>query len=145
MCFDSAFLALFFSFFFFLSDGSPAGEAVDHRQVQRELGDVSVYLQKPVILSPTSASLSWTVSVRQPRSIFKRARVHHTRWKKKAEADPPFPGGPSVSVHSGLPRVLPHRRQLLAGPGRGSPLGPQRRPDRPAERRRIRGEDTALL
>lgn len=40
---------------------------MDHRQVQRELGDVSVYLQKPVILSPTSASLSWTVSVRQPR------------------------------------------------------------------------------
>ncbi|CAG08901.1 unnamed protein product, partial [Tetraodon nigroviridis] len=41
-------------------DGSPTGEGVDHRQVQRELGDVSVYLQKPVILSPTSASLSWT-------------------------------------------------------------------------------------
>lgn len=42
---------------------------MDHRQVQRELGDVSVYLQKPVILSPTSASLSWTVSVRQHASI----------------------------------------------------------------------------
>lgn len=40
------------------------GEGVDHRQVQRELGDVSVYLQKPVILSPTSARLSWTVSAR---------------------------------------------------------------------------------
>lgn len=58
---------LIFFHFFFLSDGSPTGEAVDHRQVQRELGDVSVYLQKPVILSPTSASLSWTVSVCQPR------------------------------------------------------------------------------
>lgn len=50
----------------FFSDGSPTGEGVDHRQVQRELGDVSIYLQKPVILSPTSASLSWTVSARRP-------------------------------------------------------------------------------
>ncbi|TNN01716.1 hypothetical protein fugu_011098 [Takifugu bimaculatus] len=43
-------------------DGTPLGEGVDHRQVQRELGDVSVYLQKPVILSPTSARLSWTAA-----------------------------------------------------------------------------------
>nr|XP_046245865.1 roundabout homolog 2 isoform X2 [Scatophagus argus] len=42
-------------------DGSPAEQGVDHRQVQRELGEVSIYLQKPVALSPTSARISWTV------------------------------------------------------------------------------------
>ncbi|XP_056296813.1 roundabout homolog 2-like isoform X2 [Pseudoliparis swirei] len=44
-------------------DGSPTDPAVDHRQVQRELGEVSVYLQKPVVLSPTSARISWTVAL----------------------------------------------------------------------------------
>uniref|UniRef100_A0A8C4H9A6 Roundabout homolog 2 n=1 Tax=Dicentrarchus labrax TaxID=13489 RepID=A0A8C4H9A6_DICLA len=44
-------------------DGSPTEQGVDHRQVQRELGEVSVYLQKPVVLSPTSARISWTVAL----------------------------------------------------------------------------------
>ncbi|XP_049926391.1 roundabout homolog 2 isoform X3 [Epinephelus moara] len=44
-------------------DGSPSEQGVDHRQVQRELGEVSVYLQKPVVLSPTSARISWTVAL----------------------------------------------------------------------------------
>ncbi|KAM6988285.1 LOW QUALITY PROTEIN: roundabout homolog 2 [Tautogolabrus adspersus] len=44
-------------------DGSPTEQGVDHRQVQRELGEVSVYLQKPVALSPTSARISWTVAL----------------------------------------------------------------------------------
>uniref|UniRef100_A0A4W5QYL3 Roundabout, axon guidance receptor, homolog 3 (Drosophila) n=1 Tax=Hucho hucho TaxID=62062 RepID=A0A4W5QYL3_9TELE len=43
-------------------DGSPTEQVVDHRQVQRELWEVSVYLQKPVVLSPTSAQVSWTVA-----------------------------------------------------------------------------------
>ncbi|KAM9442509.1 roundabout homolog 2-like isoform 1-T1 [Salvelinus alpinus] len=43
-------------------DGSPTEQGVDHRRVQRELGEVSVYLQKPVVLSPTSAQVSWTVA-----------------------------------------------------------------------------------
>uniref|UniRef100_UPI0009B373AC roundabout homolog 2 n=1 Tax=Monopterus albus TaxID=43700 RepID=UPI0009B373AC len=43
-------------------DGSPTEQGVDHRQVQRELGEVSIYLQKPVVLSPTSARISWTVA-----------------------------------------------------------------------------------
>uniref|UniRef100_A0A8C6KSG3 Roundabout homolog 2-like n=1 Tax=Nothobranchius furzeri TaxID=105023 RepID=A0A8C6KSG3_NOTFU len=42
-------------------DGSPTEQGVDHRQVQRELGEVSIYLQKPVVLSPTSAKISWTL------------------------------------------------------------------------------------
>ncbi|XP_069569022.1 roundabout homolog 2 isoform X2 [Brachyistius frenatus] len=49
-------------------DGSPTEQGVDHRQVQRELGEVSVYLQKPVLLSPTSARISWTVA-RQSRYV----------------------------------------------------------------------------
>uniref|UniRef100_A0A4W5QRD3 Roundabout, axon guidance receptor, homolog 3 (Drosophila) n=1 Tax=Hucho hucho TaxID=62062 RepID=A0A4W5QRD3_9TELE len=43
-------------------DGSPTEQGVDRRQVQRELGEVSLYLQKPVVLSPTSAQVSWTVA-----------------------------------------------------------------------------------
>lgn len=43
-------------------DGSPPETGVDHRQVQRELGEVSIYLSKPIVLSPTSAKISWTVS-----------------------------------------------------------------------------------
>ncbi|XP_062329315.1 roundabout homolog 2-like isoform X2 [Osmerus eperlanus] len=42
-------------------DGSPTEQGMDHRQVQRELGEVSVHLQKPIVLSPTSARISWTV------------------------------------------------------------------------------------
>ncbi|XP_078140205.1 roundabout homolog 2 [Centroberyx gerrardi] len=49
-------------------DGSPTEQGVDHRQVQRELGEVSVYLQKPVVLSPSSAKISWTVA-RQSRYV----------------------------------------------------------------------------
>ncbi|XP_024864401.1 roundabout homolog 2 [Kryptolebias marmoratus] len=49
-------------------DGSPTEQGVDHRQVQRELGEVSIYLQKPVLLSPASARVSWTVA-RQSRYI----------------------------------------------------------------------------
>ncbi|XP_054458340.1 roundabout homolog 2 isoform X1 [Anoplopoma fimbria] len=44
-------------------DGSPTEQGVDHRQVQRELGEVSVYLLKPVVLSPTRAKISWTVAL----------------------------------------------------------------------------------
>ncbi|XP_067364559.1 roundabout homolog 2-like isoform X1 [Channa argus] len=49
-------------------DGSPTEQGVDHRQVQRELGEVSVYLQKSLVLSPTSAKISWTVA-RQSRYV----------------------------------------------------------------------------
>ncbi|XP_064158340.1 roundabout homolog 3-like isoform X2 [Anguilla rostrata] len=42
-------------------DVSPTGQGVDHRQVQRELGEVAVQLQKSVVLSATSVKISWTV------------------------------------------------------------------------------------
>lgn len=43
-------------------DVSPTGQGVDHRQVQRELGEVAVQLQDPVMLTTTSIRVSWTVS-----------------------------------------------------------------------------------
>ncbi|XP_072275250.1 roundabout homolog 2 [Pyxicephalus adspersus] len=42
-------------------DISPTVQGVDHRQVQKELGDVIVRLHNPVVLSPTSIQVSWTV------------------------------------------------------------------------------------
>lgn len=45
-----------------LSDVNPTGQGVDHRHVQRELGEVTVQLQDPVILTTASIRVSWTVS-----------------------------------------------------------------------------------
>ncbi|XP_029030037.1 roundabout homolog 3 isoform X2 [Betta splendens] len=42
-------------------DVSPTGQGVDHRQLQRELGEVAVQLQEPVMLTPASIRISWTV------------------------------------------------------------------------------------
>ncbi|XP_069802056.1 roundabout homolog 2 isoform X8 [Dendropsophus ebraccatus] len=42
-------------------DISPTVQGVDHRQVQKELGDVIVRLHNPVVLSPTAIQISWTV------------------------------------------------------------------------------------
>ncbi|KAF3841517.1 hypothetical protein F7725_007379, partial [Dissostichus mawsoni] len=41
-------------------DVSPTGQGVDHRQVQRELGEVAVQLQEPVTLTTSSIRVSWT-------------------------------------------------------------------------------------
>lgn len=46
----------------FPSDVSPTGQGVDHRQVQRELGEVAVQLQEPATLTTASIRVSWTVS-----------------------------------------------------------------------------------
>ncbi|XP_032389422.1 roundabout homolog 3 isoform X1 [Etheostoma spectabile] len=42
-------------------DVSPTGQGVDHRQVQRELGEVAVQLKEPLTLTTTSLRVSWTV------------------------------------------------------------------------------------
>ncbi|CAF98600.1 unnamed protein product [Tetraodon nigroviridis] len=42
-------------------DVSPTGQGVDHRQVQRELGEVAVQLQDPATLTAASIRVSWTV------------------------------------------------------------------------------------
>lgn len=50
-------------------DVSPTGQGVDHRQVQRELGEVAVELQQPVLLTASSVRLTWTVSTDQILSL----------------------------------------------------------------------------
>ncbi|XP_042332175.1 roundabout homolog 3 isoform X5 [Sceloporus undulatus] len=42
-------------------DVSPTRQGVDHRQVQRELGEVVVQLQDPVVLTSTTIQVTWTV------------------------------------------------------------------------------------
>uniref|UniRef100_A0A2K5MR26 Roundabout guidance receptor 2 n=1 Tax=Cercocebus atys TaxID=9531 RepID=A0A2K5MR26_CERAT len=49
-------------------DISPPAQGVDHRQVQKELGDVLVRLHNPVVLTPTTVQVTWTVD-RQPQFI----------------------------------------------------------------------------
>uniref|UniRef100_A0AAR2L6D7 Roundabout, axon guidance receptor, homolog 2 (Drosophila) n=1 Tax=Pygocentrus nattereri TaxID=42514 RepID=A0AAR2L6D7_PYGNA len=42
-------------------DISPAVQGIDHRQVQKELGDVIVSMHNPVVLSSTSVRVTWAV------------------------------------------------------------------------------------
>ncbi|XP_031814685.1 roundabout homolog 2 isoform X2 [Sarcophilus harrisii] len=49
-------------------DISPPAQGVDHRQVQKELGDIIVRLHNPVVLTPTTVQVTWTVD-RQPQFI----------------------------------------------------------------------------
>ncbi|XP_061903221.1 roundabout homolog 2-like isoform X2 [Entelurus aequoreus] len=47
-------------------DVSPTGQGVDHRQVQRELGEVAVQLQDPIKITTSSIRVSWTVDRQSP-------------------------------------------------------------------------------
>ncbi|XP_062242078.1 LOW QUALITY PROTEIN: roundabout homolog 2-like [Platichthys flesus] len=42
-------------------DISPPAQGVDHRHVQKELGEVIVRLHNPAVLSPTAIQVTWTV------------------------------------------------------------------------------------
>ncbi|XP_065115558.1 roundabout homolog 3 isoform X2 [Paramisgurnus dabryanus] len=42
-------------------DVSPTGQGVDHRQVQRELGEMSIQLHEPALLTASSVKISWNV------------------------------------------------------------------------------------
>ncbi|XP_014894314.1 roundabout homolog 2 isoform X1 [Poecilia latipinna] len=42
-------------------DISPPAQGVDHRHVQKELGEVIVRLHNPVVLGPTTIQVTWTV------------------------------------------------------------------------------------
>lgn len=44
-----------------LADISPPAQGVDHRHVQKELGNVVVRLHNPVVLGPTTIQVTWTV------------------------------------------------------------------------------------
>nr|XP_015197453.1 PREDICTED: roundabout homolog 1 isoform X3 [Lepisosteus oculatus] len=43
------------------ADIPPTSQGVDHRQIQRELGDVIVHLHNPTVLSSSSVKVQWTV------------------------------------------------------------------------------------
>ncbi|KAK1168102.1 hypothetical protein AOXY_G10964, partial [Acipenser oxyrinchus oxyrinchus] len=42
-------------------DIPPTSQGVDHKQIQRELGDVIIHLHNPTILSSSSVKIQWTV------------------------------------------------------------------------------------
>ncbi|MFT7818423.1 roundabout homolog 2-like isoform X2, partial [Arapaima gigas] len=42
-------------------DLTPTAQGVDHREVQKELGEVVVHLHDPQVLSPTAIQVTWTV------------------------------------------------------------------------------------
>lgn len=52
-----------FFVFVCVSDISPAVQGVDHRQVQKELGDVIVTMHSPIVLTSTSVRVTWAVSL----------------------------------------------------------------------------------
>lgn len=60
------------------TDVSPTGQGVDHRQVQRELGEVAIQLQEPVTLTTSSIRVSWTVS--GSLFYFKEGRFGGSEW-----------------------------------------------------------------
>lgn len=45
------------------TDIPPTSQGVDHRQIQRELGDAVIHLHNPTILSSSSVRVQWTVSI----------------------------------------------------------------------------------
>lgn len=45
-----------------VADIPPTSQGVDHKQVQRELGNVVLHLHNPTILSSSSIEVHWTVS-----------------------------------------------------------------------------------
>lgn len=44
------------------ADIPPTSQGVDHRQIQKELGDVVIHFHNPTILSSSSVWVQWTVS-----------------------------------------------------------------------------------
>lgn len=48
------------------ADIPPTSQGVDHRQIQKELGDVTIHLHNPTILSSSSVWVQWTVSRNPP-------------------------------------------------------------------------------
>ncbi|XP_059824986.1 roundabout homolog 2 isoform X3 [Hypanus sabinus] len=54
-------------------DISPPAQGVDHRQVQRELGDVIIRLHNPLVLTPSSIQITWAVE--RPSQFIQGYRV----------------------------------------------------------------------
>lgn len=62
-CFFCRFTQQYFIFVLLHTDIPPTSQGVDHRQIQRELGDVVIHLHNPTILSSSSVRVQWTVSI----------------------------------------------------------------------------------
>lgn len=54
------------------TDIPPTSQGVDHRQIQKELGDVVIHLHNPTILSSSSVWVQWTVSRNSLHTNFKQ-------------------------------------------------------------------------
>lgn len=54
------------------ADIPPTSQGVDHRQIQKELGDVVIHLHNPTILSSSSVWVQWTVSRNSLHANFKQ-------------------------------------------------------------------------
>uniref|UniRef100_A0A8C7TF59 Roundabout guidance receptor 1 n=1 Tax=Oncorhynchus mykiss TaxID=8022 RepID=A0A8C7TF59_ONCMY len=67
-------------------DTPPTSQGVDHRQIQRELGDVVVNLHNPTILSSSSVRVQWTVEQESPY-------IQGYKVMYRASADLGQPGG----------------------------------------------------
>ncbi|KAJ7995848.1 hypothetical protein DPEC_G00230970 [Dallia pectoralis] len=67
-------------------DTPPTSQGVDHRQIQRELGDVVVILHNPTILSSSSVRVQWTVEQQSPY-------IQGYKVMYRASADLGQPGG----------------------------------------------------
>uniref|UniRef100_A0A452H7G0 Roundabout guidance receptor 3 n=1 Tax=Gopherus agassizii TaxID=38772 RepID=A0A452H7G0_9SAUR len=84
-------------------DVSPTRQGVDHRQVQRELGQVVVQLQEPVILTSTTIQVSWTVN-RQAQFIQGYRVLYRPRGSAWLVQDVPAPAQRSavlLELHKG--------------------------------------------
>lgn len=73
----------------FSADASPTQQGLDPEQVQRELAQVAVHLQEPVVLPPGAVRLSWTVSA-MPRCWYRAPGAEHR------PPNPTLPLGPQV-------------------------------------------------
>lgn len=147
----------------FPADVNPTGQGVDHRQVQRELGEVAVQLQDPSMLTTASIRVSWTVS--GPLLKSRKGLLEGSVRIGELEMDsfiwspsifsfiflnfPLFPsiyqGWPSVSVRPGLPSLLPTQWGILAPPGHQLTFRTQHSPHQPAQRNWVWNKDTALF
>lgn len=58
-----------------LADIPPTSQGVDHRQIQKELGDVVIHLHNPTILSSSSIWVQWTVSGDSLRANFRQVSL----------------------------------------------------------------------
>lgn len=93
---------------------SPTGQGVDHRQVQRELGEVAVQLQGPVTLSAASIRVSWTVSV-SPATL---SRGFYARASHRSSSSPSGFHGFAAQVDRQSPFIQGYR--LFYRPSGGS-------------------------